>query len=85
MYTSVSTPRPGTPLWTLALRHDLLRAPAEQPYAYLEEGMNLPGVSRAQVRRLKGLGDCAKAGLALRNGNVNLPVVLQRARRTFRV
>jgi len=85
MYTSVSTPRPGTPLWTLALRHGLLRAPAEQPYAYLEEGMNLPGVSRAQVRRLKGLGDCAKAGLALRNGNVNLPVVLQRARRTFRV
>jgi radical SAM superfamily enzyme YgiQ (UPF0313 family) len=85
MYTSVATPRPGTPLWSLALKYDLLRYPLDQPFAYLAEGMKLPGVTRRQVRLTRLYGDYAKTRLAVRNGNLNLPVVFRKARRTLRV
>lgn len=85
VHTSISTPRPGTPLWTLALEHGLLRAPADQPFPYLVEGMNLPGVSRAQVRGAWLRAEWTKARLALRNGNINLPILFWKARKSFRV
>ena len=85
MFTSISTPRPGTPLWTLALKYDLLRVPADQPFAYLAEGMKLPGVSAADVRATRRYGQVAKVWLAMRNRNVSLPVLFRKARRTLRV
>jgi len=85
MYTSISTPRPGTPLWDLALKHNLLKIPAEQPFAYLAEGMNLPGVLPLQVTATRQYANYAKAKLALQNGNVNLPTLFRKARKSFRV
>ena len=85
MYTSIATPRPGTPLWTLALKHDLLRRPPEEPFAYLAEGMKLPGLTRRQVRLTRLYGNYAKTRLAARNGNLNMPVVFRKARRSLRV
>jgi radical SAM superfamily enzyme YgiQ (UPF0313 family) len=85
MFTSIATPRPGTPLWTLALKYNLLRVPADQPFAYLAEGMKLPGVSAADVRATRRYGQFAKIWLAMRNRNVSLPVLFRKARRTLRV
>jgi anaerobic magnesium-protoporphyrin IX monomethyl ester cyclase len=85
MYTSVSTPRPGTPLWTLALKYGLLRVPPDQPFSYLAEGMRLPGVSRQQVRATKLEANYEKIRLAARNGNLNLPIVFRKARRSLRI
>ena len=85
MFTSIATPRPGTPLWQLAVRHGLLRNPPEQPFSYLAEGMNLPGISRAEVRATRLHATFAKTKLAVQNGNVNMPVLFRKARRSLRV
>ncbi len=85
MFTSIATPRPGTPLWDLAVRHGLLRIPPEQPFSYLAEGMNLPGISRAEVRATRLHATFAKTRLAVQNGHVNMPVLFRKARRSLRV
>lgn len=85
MYTSIATPRPGTPLWNLALKHNLNKIPAERPFAYLAEGMNLPGVSALEVRAARLFANAVKLQLAARNGNVNMPVLFRKARRSLRV
>ncbi len=85
MYTNVATPRPGTPLWELALKHDLLRAPADQPFPYLVQGMKLPGVTPQEMKATRLYGDIAKIRLAARNGNLNMPVLFRKARRSLRV
>jgi len=85
MYTSIATPRPGTPLWTLACKHALTKTPADRPFAYLAEGMNLPGVSALEVRGARLYANAVKVKLAARNGNVNMPVLFRKARRSLRV
>lgn len=85
MFTSLATPRPGTPLWSLAVKHNLFKVPAEEPFAYLAEGMVLPGVSALDVRATRWHADYAKARLAARNGNLNMPVLFRKARRSLRV
>ena len=85
MYTSIATPRPGTPLWTLACKHNLTKIPADRPFAYLAEGMNLPGVSALEVRAARLYANAVKVKLAARNGNVNMPVLFRKARRSLRV
>ena len=83
--TSIATPRPGTPLWEVAGKHGLHRVAPDQPYAYLAEGMNLPGVSRRQVKATYLYANYAKPKMAWQNGNVNLPVLFRKARKSFRV
>jgi len=89
MYTNVATPRPGTPLWELARKHDLFRTPADDPFPYLVEGMKLPGVTPGQMKRTRLYAEYTKVRLAARNGNLNIPVVLpalfHKARRSLRV
>ena len=85
MFTSFTTPRPGTPLWDVALRHRLLKVPADEPFAYLAEGMNLPGVTPLQVKTTRLHANYAKTRMAIRNGNVNLPVLFRKARKSLRV
>jgi radical SAM superfamily enzyme YgiQ (UPF0313 family) len=85
IYTSIATPQPGTPLWDLALKYNLLKLPAEQPLAYLAEGMNLPGISPLQVRTTRFYANYVKGRLALQNGNLNLPILFRKARKSFRV
>ncbi len=80
MFTDVATPRPGTPLWDVAVRHRLLKIPAEKPFAYLAEGMNLPGVTPFQITATRLHANYVKTRMAIRNGNVNLPVLFSRAR-----
>jgi anaerobic magnesium-protoporphyrin IX monomethyl ester cyclase len=80
MYTSIATPRPGTPLWSLAVRHGLLREP-DRPFGYLAEGMRLPGVRAGHVRATVMRAEYEKARLAARNGQLNLPVIVRRAGR----
>jgi radical SAM superfamily enzyme YgiQ (UPF0313 family) len=70
--TAVATPRLGTPLWDLAVRRGLLKGSTDEPFVYLHEGMNLPGVSPADVRRTMMRASYVKARMALRSGNVNL-------------
>ncbi len=85
MFTSIATPRPGTPLWDLARKYDLLKIPAQEPYSYLEEGMNLPGVSPRQVRATRLHASYEKTRLAARNRNLNWPILFRKARRSLRV
>jgi hypothetical protein len=85
MYTSIATPRPGTPLWALACKHALTKAPADRPFAYLAEGMNLPGVSDLEVRAARLYANAVKVKLATQNGNVNMPILFRKARRSLRV
>ncbi len=85
MFTSIATPRPGTPLWDIAARHGLLKVPPDRPFSYLEEGMNLPGVSHAEARVTRLHASAVKVKLATRNGNINFPVLFRKARKSLRV
>jgi radical SAM superfamily enzyme YgiQ (UPF0313 family) len=75
MATGVATPRPGTGLWSLALRHNLLKCDHSEPFSYMHVGMNLPNVSRYEVKRTILRAHIAKASMALRSGRVNLRLV----------
>ena len=83
MFADVATPRPGTPLWDVALKHRLLKIPAEEPFAYLAEGMNLPGVTPFQVTATRLQANYVKTRMAIENGNVNLPVLFSKARKSL--
>jgi radical SAM superfamily enzyme YgiQ (UPF0313 family) len=83
MFADVATPRPGTPLWDVALKHRLLKIPAKEPFAYLAEGMNLPGVTPFEVTSTRLHANYVKTRMAIGNGNVNLPVLFRKARKSL--
>ena len=83
MFTDVATPRPGTPLWDVALKHRLFKIPAKEPFAYLAKGMNLPGVTPFQVTATWLQANYVKTRMAIENGNVNLPVLFGKARKSL--
>ena len=88
MYTNVATPRPATPLWELARKHDLFRAPAEDPFPYLVEGMKLPGATPGQMKKTRLYAEYTKFGWRPKlepEDSVVLPVLFHKARRSLRV
>lgn len=73
--TALATPRPGTPLWDLAVARDILKIPADEPFSYLGEGMRLPGISSAQMRATVVQANLAKVRIAVRSGGINAATI----------
>jgi anaerobic magnesium-protoporphyrin IX monomethyl ester cyclase len=73
---SVTTPYPGSKLYDIALRHDLIKPDLKYSWTkwLLDETfvMQLPGVSDHDMARAKSRGSVLRAKLMLRSGNVNL-------------
>ena len=73
---SITTPYPGSKLYDIALRHDLIKPEQRQSWTkwLLDETfvMQLPGVSDQDMARAKSRGSLLRAKLMLRSGNVNL-------------
>jgi anaerobic magnesium-protoporphyrin IX monomethyl ester cyclase len=65
----VATPRPSAPMWDVAKKYNLFRMPSSQPFYYVEEGMALPGISRAEMRRTLLIARAAQSWIALRSGS----------------
>lgn len=72
MSWQVATPLPGSRLWGIAERHDLL-PPADNGRRryYWDQTLRLPGITQRQVQRSLRKGARLKAMVALRNGNID--------------
>ncbi|MEW6357793.1 MAG: radical SAM protein [Planctomycetota bacterium] len=70
MSWQMATPNPGSRLWDIALRHNLLLDPHEFR-SYRTVSMKLPGVTPRHVRRALRRGLFIKNWYALKNGNIN--------------
>ena len=70
MSWQIATPMPGSRLWGLALKHDILRS-KENLADFREMAMNLPGVSEREVKRSLRKGYRIKLWHALKEGNIN--------------
>lgn len=84
MATAVSSPRPATPLFDLAVKHDLFNTHRDDPFPYLAEGLRLPGLSRFDVARTMVYADYAKLRVALSSGDLNWRVARETAARHVR-
>jgi len=84
MGTTISTPRPASPLWDLAHKHDLMKAPPGTPFPYLAEGMKLPGVKSYQVKKTILRAYLAKARIGLRTAGINFRIIPEYAGHALR-
>jgi radical SAM superfamily enzyme YgiQ (UPF0313 family) len=84
MATAVASPRPSTPLFDLAVKHNLFNAEGGDPFPYLAEGLRLPGLSRFDVARTMVWADYAKLRVALASGDLNWPLARETATRHIR-
>jgi len=69
MSVAIATPRPSAPMWDVAKKYNLFRVPSSRPFHYIEEGMALPGISWAEMRRTLLFARSAQAWIALRSGD----------------
>jgi anaerobic magnesium-protoporphyrin IX monomethyl ester cyclase len=84
MATAVASPRPATPLFDLAVKHNLFNSPPDDPFPYLTEGLRLPGLTRYSVARTMLWADYAKLRVALASGDLNWPLARETAARHFK-
>lgn len=84
MGTTISTPRPKTPLWDLAEKHGLLKAEPTDPFPYLLEGMNLPGLKPLEIKRVMLEAYLLKLRIGLGSGHINLGLTPRYAYRVVR-
>ncbi len=71
MFTSFSTPRPGTELWRVAKKNHLCKSKTINYYDHKSIGMNLPGIKSHHFYIVALYSVIAKFYIALRNGNIN--------------
>jgi hypothetical protein len=84
MATAVASPRPATPLFDLAVKHNLFNTDADDPFPYLAEGLRLPGLSKLDVAKTMLWADYAKLRVALASGDLNWPLARETAARHIR-
>jgi len=82
---SVTTPYPGSELYDIAVRHGLIRADCRGQWdAWLQKEtfiMDLPGISRKEMSKIKNRGEVLRIRCMLRNRDYrwkDLPLILKR-------